>query len=185
MSTGSAAAAVEIENGPPVPERAGECQETSAEWDGSLTKCSLLVGHSGAHDDGCLTWLSEAAESVEATFAPKPGIDMVTLRRLAAVEDQRTALYAKLASAEADRDAYQANVAGLTEGLARVTAERDESTTIANLARAYGKAYAAWVIARRETPNDLVETTMDYVAAERALRAAVCPKALAEEEDLP
>ena len=58
-------------------------------------------------------------------------------------------------------------------------------TTIADLARAYGKAYAAWVIARRETPNDLVETTMDYVDAERALRAAVCPKALAEEEALP
>jgi len=58
-------------------------------------------------------------------------------------------------------------------------------TTIANLARAYGAAYAAWVRARRETPNDIVETTMDYVAAERALRAAVDPKALTEEETLP
>jgi len=57
--------------------------------------------------------------------------------------------------------------------------------TIANLARAYGAAYAAWVRARRETPNDIVETTMDYVAAERALRVAVTPKALTEEEALP
>lgn len=130
MATVSAAAAV-LES-----VKAGvECPETTVEWDGTLTKCSLLAGHTGQHDDGCLTWLftglSEASEdavieSMKAAFAPKPGVDMVTLCRLAAVEDQRTTLYAKLASAEADRDAYQANVAGLTEGLARVTAERDE-----------------------------------------------------------
>jgi len=58
--------------------------------------------------------------------------------------------------------------------------------TIANLARAYGKAYAAWVRSRSEkNSDDLVETTMDYVAAERALRVAVNPKALTEEEALP
>lgn len=60
-----------------------------------------------------------------------------------------------------------------------------EALDVADLARAYGKAYAAWVAARRDTPDDLVETTMNYLSAERALRDAVCPKALTAEEALP
>ena len=84
-------------------------------------------------------------------------------------------------------DAYQGHPGPHTAMVPGRVVVVDTTTSdgkIADLARAYGKAYAAWVLARLDNV-DLVETTMNYVAAERALRAAVCPDALATEEALP
>ena len=44
-----------------------ECPETTVEWDGTPTKCSLLAGHAGQHDDGCLTWSTGLSEDSDET----------------------------------------------------------------------------------------------------------------------
>jgi hypothetical protein len=45
------------------PETPPQCEATTREYNGAVTRCYLGAGHPGEHDDGCLTWSAAPATS--------------------------------------------------------------------------------------------------------------------------